>query len=557
MAKTSPRSPSIIKPSSLLTVSAGQTPTPYASHPVHLHLLDISPPCPLLLAVLRIMGCIPRGRILGAAAILSIVLFMLLFFINPPQIHSLSTPLSDASAENKPSHSPPAALLTPSTTSPTSTPTASSSPSSPINNNPHCRDLPVTSHIQIIVKTGSNILYDKLPTQLLTTLQCHTDFLLLADSEQDLGPYHVHDVLANVNETIKATHPDFAYYRTLQEYQKDGLDLRLLRDASHKSAWDLDKYKFIHMLDQTWTRRPGRDWYVFVEADTYLVTRNLLLWLDRLDPAQPLYLGSPAYFKGELFAHGGSGIVLSRAAMAQVLDDDPGLTERYDERMQSEHFGDYVLMKALQEKGVALQSSWPMIQGEKQNSLPFGPGPDSGVRHWCQPLITMHGVTPGDVSAMWNFEQQRERVNVGFWRYWDVRHANTVQEPLLISEVYHYFMGRDLPAERDDWYNLSDDLMFRAPGVQGSRQMPPDEMTPAEKEAYMSFEHCGRACEQHARCFQYAYDKIDQSCGFSFSYRLGGRKLSAKDEHRYRSGWVREKIERDYRQVDCTEPEWV
>ena len=144
-----------------------------------------------------------------------------------------------------------------------------------------------------------------------------------------------------------------------------------------------------------------------------------------------------------------------------------------------------------------------------------------------------------------------------FWSYCGGKDANAVQEPLLISEVYHYFMGRDLPAERDDWYNLSDDLMFRAPGIQGSRQMSPDEMTSAEKEAYMSFEHCGRACEQHARCFQYAYDKIEQTCGFSFSYRLGGRKLSAKDEHQYRSGWLREKIERDYREIACTDPQWV
>jgi hypothetical protein len=53
-------------------------------------------------------------------------------------------------------------------------------------------------------------------------------------------------------------------------------------------------------------------------------------------------------------------------------------------------------------------SSWPMIQTEKPNTIPFGPGPDNGVRHWCQPLITMHGVGPDDVNRIWQFEQQRE-----------------------------------------------------------------------------------------------------------------------------------------------------
>ncbi|KAL4898700.1 hypothetical protein BDV59DRAFT_167367 [Aspergillus ambiguus] len=474
----------------------------------------------------------PSGRTLGLASALSVAVLILVFFRYPPEFHS--TPLSASSASSSPSPS----STTPSTTSPTSTPTSySSNPA----DNPNCQDFPDISHVQVVVKTGSNILYDKLPTQLLTTLQCHRDLLLLADTEQDLGPYHVYDVLANVNETIKSTHPDFDYYRTLQQYQNDGLDLRLLRETSHKSAWNLDKYKFIHMLAQAWTRRPGRDWYVFVEADTYLVTRNLVLWLDRMDPSQPLYLGSAAHYNSDLFAHGGSGIVISRGAMSQLLDDDPGLTERYDQHMPSEYYGDYVLMKALREKGITLQNIWPMMQGEKQNSLPFGPGPDTGVRHWCQPLVTMHGVTPGDVSAMWSFEQRRERS----------------KEPLLMSEVYHYFMGRDLPAERDDWYNLSDDLFFRAPNVQGPRQMSPDEMTATEKDAYLSAEHCARACEDHPRCFQYAYDIIDRTCGFSFSYRLGGRQLSPKDEHRYKSGWIREKIEKDYAENTCDGPQWV
>ncbi|KAB8223395.1 hypothetical protein BDV33DRAFT_189028 [Aspergillus novoparasiticus] len=387
------------------------------------------------------------GRMLGGTAILLSTIIVLIVFVNPPQTRIL--------------HS-----SSPQTASPTHN---SSSPWNP--SDVRCSGLPDTSHIQVVVKTGTNIIYDKLPTQLLTALRCCQDPLIFADSEQDIGPYHVYDVLANVNETLKATHPDFAYYRTIKDYLSSGRDIRLLR-TSRQAAWDLDKYKFIHMLVETWERRPGHDWYVFVEADTYLFWGNLVQWLARMDPAKPLYLGSAATFQNEKFAHGGSGVILSREAMKRVLDGDADLAARYDERMHDEIYGDYVLMKALKEKGVELSNKWPMMQGEKQNTLPFGPGPNTGSRHGCQPLITMHSVTPVDVNAMWNYEQRRKHP----------------QEPLLIGELYDYFMGRALPSQRDDWYNLSDDLMFRAPGVEGQRQKSPADMTPVEKEAYSSFE---------------------------------------------------------------------
>jgi hypothetical protein len=110
-------------------------------------------------------------------------------------------------------------------------------------------------------------------------------------------------------------------------------------------------------------------------------------------------------------------------------------------------------------------------------------------------------------------------------------------------------MGRNLTAERDDWYNLSDDLMYRAPGVDGSRQKAPHEMSSLEKEAYRSFEDCGRACEEHPRCFQ--FDFQDQTCGFSFSYRLGSRKMG------YRSGWNLQKIDMYRSENVCHEPQWL
>lgn len=273
--------------------------------------------------------------------------------------------------------------------------------------NRRCDAFSTAADTLVIVKTGANEIYDKLPTQLLTALQCYEDLLIFSDLDQDIGPYHVHDVLDSVDDAVKLNNPTFDYYRTLQEYKKYGQDISLLRKTTGHDAWNLDKYKFLHMLEKSWNMKPRRKWYVFVEADTYLVRSNLLLWLERLDPSQPLYLGSPTYFNGDAFAHGGSSIILSGAAMSRFADGDSGIASRYDAAMKDEQYGDYVLMKALRDKGVEFSKRWPMLQAEKPVTIPFGLGPDNGVSHWCQPIVTMHHITSEEASSIWQFEQQR------------------------------------------------------------------------------------------------------------------------------------------------------
>lgn len=279
----------------------------------------------------------------------------------------------------------------------------------------YCDSFSDTSHIQVVLKTGANEVFDKLPTQLLTMLQCVEKPLLFSDLEQDLGPHHIRDVLKNIPAKFKEENADFDYYRTLQEYKKKGQDIRSLKETTHDAAWNLDKYKFIRMLDETWRLTPNKKWYVFIEADTYLVWSNLLLWLERLDPEEPLYLGSPTYTDSYSFSHGGSGFILSGAALSKFWDDDSDIVARYDIVAQNEQFGDFVLMKALKERDIEFTHVWPMLQAETPSTIPYGPGPDNGVRHFCQPVITMHHITAEVASSIWSYELQRSDVNVCFY----------------------------------------------------------------------------------------------------------------------------------------------
>ena len=51
---------------------------------------------------------------------------------------------------------------------------------------------------------------------------------------------------------------------------------------------------------------------------------------------------------------------------------------------------------------MGLMNAWPTIQGEPQSTIPFDGS------HWCQPLVTMHHVSPLEAAQMGDFEAKRE-----------------------------------------------------------------------------------------------------------------------------------------------------
>ena len=135
----------------------------------------------------------------------------------------------------------------------------------------------------------------------------------------------------------------------------------------------------------------------------------LALFLSRLDSSKPLYLGSAVVMGETTFAHGGSGYVLSNAAMQRLLGQEGGgLAREWDGRMKGVCCGDLALGMALKEKGVAITGAHPLLNGYKPASFTYGPG-----QHWCQPVVTMHHVLPAEVSAVWRFERRREMLGEG------------------------------------------------------------------------------------------------------------------------------------------------
>ena len=214
-----------------------------------------------------------------------------------------------------------------------------------------------------------------------------------------MAEHHLIDTLDEVADDIKKDNNDFDLYRTLQTYHKLREDPRPLKDGPN--GWNLDKYKFLHMLLKTYRYRPDAPWYVFIEADTALIWDNLRTYLDRHDPKKASYFGSPTYLDIE-FAHGGTGYIISQKAMQMAVGNHPDIATKYDKTVHDICCGDAMIGRVLLDEDIKLTKAWPLMNGEKPVTLPFSP------RIWCQPVITMHHLTAQEVSQVWSFEQERK-----------------------------------------------------------------------------------------------------------------------------------------------------
>ena len=183
-----------------------------------------------------------------------------------------------------------------------------------------------------------------------------------------------------------------------------------LSHGDSRAGWKLDKYKFLHMVEETFEERPNAKWYVFIETDSYLFYPALATFLSRLDSSKPYYIGSAVSMGGIDFAHGGSGYVLSNAAMNRLLGPEmkEGVAAKWDAKMKGHCCGDVALGEALKEKGVEITVAHPLLNGYKPATFTYGPG-----QHWCQPVVSMHHVLPAEVSAVWQFERRREMLVEG------------------------------------------------------------------------------------------------------------------------------------------------
>lgn len=289
-----------------------------------------------------------------------------------------------------------------------------------------CPSAPGIEDVLVILKTGVTEAREKLPVHARTTLNCLPNYVVFSDFEEEIEGIQVHDVLRNVDQTVRLRVPDFNMYNRLRAYGRAGLtsaDTTKEENSPfgmpNNPGWKLDKWKFLPMVDEALKAKPDAKWYVFMEADTHLVWPNVMAWLSRLDPDEPHYLGTETQIGAVRFGHGGSGFMVSRRAMRMASAHRANHVDEYYQYTESQWAGDMVLGKLLSDAGVELNFSWPLLQNAKLGEIE--PLTNRFYRQpWCFPVVGYHHLDPADVERMWRFDQE--------W-FIDVRKARSLAVP--------------------------------------------------------------------------------------------------------------------------------
>jgi hypothetical protein len=259
-----------------------------------------------------------------------------------------------------------------------------------------CRSLPGAEDVLIVFKTGASEIYDKLPEHFETLLRCAPNSLILSDVEHAIGNYYAYDALADVSEQVKKSQQEFQFYDKINRLAAAGQDLAMLKGDK---AWDLDKWKFLPMVRRAYRMHPKLNWFFFIEGDTAVLWTNLLQWLSRLNPADLIYTGSQNSLGDITFAHGGSGILVSQAAIRKLEENYHHFQMQWDNDTSNTCCGDSFLAKAFLDSGVPMTPSFPLIQGESPGTI------DWNARHMCAPSVTWHHVSSRDIDILWHLQQ--------------------------------------------------------------------------------------------------------------------------------------------------------
>ncbi|KAJ5348227.1 uncharacterized protein N7506_001480 [Penicillium brevicompactum] len=381
--------------------------------------------------------------------------------------------------------------------------------------------------VMVVLKTGATESLEKVPIHLRTTFKCVPHFAIFSDYEEMIDGVRTYDVLQNITSETRENQPEFGIYRRLQEVGREGLTDAEWGDNENgplgklnNPGWKLDKWKFLPMIDGALDLMPDAKWYVFLEADTYMVWPNLVNWLSHLDHERQYYLGSPMQIGDVLFGYGGAGIVLSRYTM-ELLSEHRGRSQlELEEMTAAEWAGDCALARALQDVRVGLTWAWPMMMTSRPWEIDhFSEG--YGRQPWCYPVISYHHMEPEDINTMWKFDRQ-------FF-------ASGKNALLLHADVYQKLVYNDTVTALDDWDNMSGARIDFAAGT-----IP-------------SVETCAEVCARNEECLQYSFDEKEGICKHASTTFAGFAKNGTS------SGWIRSRVSKLLKafQSSCEEVEYI
>ncbi|KAH9836417.1 glycosyltransferase family 31 protein [Teratosphaeria destructans] len=388
----------------------------------------------------------------------------------------------------------------------------------------HCRDLPGANDTLVIMKTGSTEIRDKLPIHLATTLKCYPNYMIFSDIEETFLDEPILDALEDVSARYKDSHDDFELYRRLQRGGRKALKPSELSGPVSRSqggggkptnpGWRLDKWKFLPMARRTLQEYPDQKWYLFIETDTYIFWKTLLAYLAALDWTKPYYMGAQINIGDITFAHGGTGILVSRPALQMVVRHYIDHKDEWEDFTAGHWAGDCVLGKAFKDAGAPITYAWPIFQSDDIGDMNYG-RTDNQHRLWCHPTVAYHHLAPPVVQDLWEFEQA-----------WMQGSASAV---LRHKDIFAQYILPRVAEPRENWDNHCD----------------------KDEGPVSCLDECEALCEKDKSCLQFALDP-DGRCYTTARPNLG-------EAHRgWDAGWMYNRMQAFYEDASpCGDEGWL
>lgn len=368
-------------------------------------------------------------------------------------------------------------------------------------------------NIFVVMITDSRTMWKNIPTQQQTMFRHFPHYGLYGNIADSIGGKEVVDVLKDTEPGLREISKSFETYRILRAIRDSHASIGAEQVILEEVA-SLKKFILLPALLKAYQENyANHDWFVITDDDTTILDRNLREALGKLDPTQPLYLGSAVQGPNHVFASSGSVIVLSREAMREAFDDELFLkrkhekvgqagessvkteisihhhvNHKYAHLIQNECCGDYVLAAFLKDQcGLELDigKSSTMFQGRAITNVHLG------SLNWCSAIVSLGSQRPRDMELVAEYEAVKAGSN----------------EKILYSDIYLDFVKPYIyKTPQQNWDNGANDIELE-PG-RHSREHP---------EGHRSFEKCQETCLNLKQCVMFRYDSYKQYCGMGIS----------------------------------------
>lgn len=165
-----------------------------------------------------------------------------------------------------------------------------------------------------------------------------------------------------------------------------------------------------------------------VDDDTYLIPQTLEPLLEHLDPSNSHYIGNAVGDYRARFAHGGSGVILSQAAVHRLFAHPEIVSAAHRESLD-EVWGDRLLAMALARVGVYLDETYTsFFDGDRLWRAKVTEG------RLCSPVVSFHRLSTPELMRAVDLVMRDVKPGIVRWAdLWELVQAPAFDSPVWVA----------------------------------------------------------------------------------------------------------------------------